>query len=58
MTKQTDTSSPAELVAIARAANAIGDKELERAAKRELKTKFGIGITFERRVPAKEAAPC
>lgn len=58
MTKQTDSRGPAELVAIARAANAIGDKELERIAKRELREKFGITIAFARHVPKSEAATC
>jgi hypothetical protein len=48
MTTHAETRGPAELVAIARAANAIGDKDLERAAKRELLERYGITIKFRR----------
>jgi len=41
-----DTDSPAALVAIARAARLAGDRELERAAKEQLRSKFGIAISF------------
>ena len=41
-----DTDSPAALVAIARAARLAGDRELERAAKEQLRSKFGIAILF------------
>jgi hypothetical protein len=41
-----DTDSPAALVAIARAAKLAGDRDLERAAKEQLRTKFGIAISF------------
>lgn len=41
--------SPAALVAIARAAHEVGDRELERAAKRELLDRFGVVLTFARR---------
>lgn len=40
--------SPAELVAIARAAHVARDRDLERAAKRELLNQFGITIKFPR----------
>lgn len=36
--------SPAALVAIARAAKLAGDRDLERAARRELKERFGIEL--------------
>ena len=39
-------NSPAELVAIARAARIAGDRELERAARGELRDRFGIALTF------------
>ena len=45
-------NSPATLVAIARAANVAGDRELEAVAKRELKDRFGIEITFGKGRPA------
>lgn len=41
-----ETSGPAELVAIARAAHLCGDRELKRVAIRELKQRFGITIRF------------
>ena len=53
MNTQEDTRSPAELVAIARAANAIGDRDLERAAKRELLDQHGITIHFRRKAVAR-----
>ena len=49
------SNSPAELVAIARAAHLVGDRSLKRAAVRELRTQFGIRITFER--PASDTKP-
>ena len=39
-------NSPAELVAIIRAARLCSDRELERSAKRELSERFGIKLTF------------
>ncbi len=44
-TPMTDAPS---LVAIARAAHQTGDRELERAARRLLRERFGIKITFRR----------
>ena len=40
--------SPASLVAIIRAARVTGDRELERAAKQELRQRFGMSVSFER----------
>ncbi len=39
-------NSPAELVAIARAAHVVGDVDLKRAAVDALATRFGIEIRF------------
>lgn len=39
-------NSPAELVAIIRAARLSNDRELERSAKRDLSERFGIKLTF------------
>jgi hypothetical protein len=51
--------SPAELVAIARAAHIVGDRDLERAARNELREAFGIEIRFPRPArPKAEAVPC
>lgn len=41
--------SPAALVAIICAAHAVGDRDLERAAKQELVERFGIALRFPRR---------
>ena len=38
--------SPADLVAIARAAHLVGDQELECSARQMLREQFGIGLTF------------
>lgn len=40
------SQSPAELVAIARAAHLVGDRELKRSALAELKRRFGMTIHF------------
>lgn len=50
MPRNANNKSPAELVAIANAAHRIGDRELERTAKRELKDRFDIEIRFGRKV--------
>jgi len=42
-------SSPASLVAIARAARLAGDRDLERAARQQLAALFGIRVVFTRR---------
>lgn len=39
--------SPAALVAIIRAARLGSDRDLERAARRELAERFGIRLTFQ-----------
>jgi hypothetical protein len=41
-------SDPSALLAIARAARLIGDRELERAARRLLRDRYGIDISFRR----------
>jgi hypothetical protein len=46
-------SDPTALVAIAKAAHQTGDRELERAARRELQDRHGIILRFVR--PAKGA---
>jgi len=43
--------SPAALVAIIRAARAAGDRELERAARRDLAERFKMRVVFERGEP-------
>lgn len=48
--------SPSELVAIARAAHEVGDKNLKRSAIQKLFEDFGIRISFTRR-PAASAKP-
>jgi hypothetical protein len=48
---------PPALVAIIRAARAIGDRELERAARERLATVYGIEISFRRQKPAEAATP-
>lgn len=45
--------SPAALVAIIRAANLAGDRDLERAARRELKDRFSIELKIGAEVKAK-----
>jgi hypothetical protein len=46
-------SDPPALLAIARAARQVGDRDLERAARRLLRERYGIDISFrrERMVP-------
>jgi hypothetical protein len=44
--------SPMALVAMARAANLAGDRELERMARRQLIEQFGIEISFRRTIPS------
>lgn len=39
---------PAALVAITRAARGVGDRDLERAARRELAERYGIELRFRR----------
>lgn len=46
MSTTDDLKSPAELVAIARAAKLCGDRSLEQSAKRELLKRFGMRVTF------------
>ena len=48
MAQSQQLKSPAELVAIARAAHIVGDRDLERSAKHELLEQFGIEIKFQR----------
>ena len=43
---QSSDRSPASLVAITYAAKAVGDRDLEWAAKQELLERFGIKLTF------------
>lgn len=45
------SDSPATLVAIARAAHVVGDRELESVAKRQLSERFGIEISFAKERP-------
>ncbi len=46
MAQNEELRSPSDLVAIARAAHAVGDRDLERSAKRTLLASFGIAIKF------------
>jgi hypothetical protein len=41
-------SDPPALLAIARAAREVGDRDLERAARRLLRERYGIEISFRR----------
>lgn len=59
MHKTKDMRNPSELVAIAYAAHATGNRELERAAKQELLSRHEIEIRFRRpKRPAREVASC
>jgi hypothetical protein len=49
-------NSPAELVAIARAAHLVGDVDLKRAAVGALVTRFGIKIQFPKPEPRRGVA--
>jgi len=40
--------TPPSLLAIIRAARSIGDRDLERNARRELSDRFGIEVSFRR----------
>ena len=51
MSKTESLNSPAELVAIARAAHVVGDVDLKRAAVGALATRFGIKIQFPKPEP-------
>jgi len=48
--------NPEALVVIARAAHLAGDRQLERAAKAELKERFGIVLRFTRGVEREAVA--
>jgi hypothetical protein len=48
MTPRPIQSDPSTLVVIAKAAHQTGDRELERAARRELRERHGIRLSFER----------
>jgi hypothetical protein len=56
MSKTESLNSPAELVAIARAAHVVGDVDLKRAAVGALATRFGITIRFPKPEPRKGVA--
>lgn len=49
--------SPSHLVAIARAAHETGDVDLSRIARQELRTRFGIKISFEGDTVSPASAP-
>lgn len=51
-----DLTDPPSLLAIARAARLIGDRDLERAARRLLRDCWGIEVTFRRPPSQKEAS--
>ena len=42
------TESPSTLCAVIRAAHIARDRDLERLAKRELRLRYGMRVTFER----------
>ena len=48
-TETVNTNSPSTLVAIAWAAWTAGDRDLERAARRQLADRFGMTIGFPRK---------
>jgi len=50
----TQNSSPATLVAIIVAARNSKDRDLERTAKKELRERFGVNLTFQRSKPGRE----
>ncbi len=50
-----ETQNPAALVAVAKAAHTMGDRRLERAAKRLLREQHGIIISFRRPREKQEA---
>ena len=56
MSKTESLNSPAELVAIARAAHVVGDVDLKRAAVGALVARFGIRIQFSKPEPRKGVA--
>jgi hypothetical protein len=56
MAKTESLNSPAELVAIARAAHVVGDVDLKRAAVGALVARFGIRIRFPKPEPRKGVA--
>lgn len=56
MSKTESLNSPAELVAIARAAHVVGDVYLKRAAVGALVARFGIRIRFPKPAPQKGGA--
>ena len=45
---RSELEAPQTLVAIVRAARLSGDRDLERAARRDLRDRFGIELTFNR----------
>lgn len=49
------TDSPQSLVAIIRAAHLAGDRSLERAARSELRERFGMDVSFVKRRHAEAA---
>lgn len=51
-TANTISESPASLVAILRAAHLTGDRELEAAARSQLKDQFGMDVVFRQQEPA------
>jgi hypothetical protein len=48
-----DLTDPPALLAIARAANLIGDRDLERAARRLLRDSYGIEVRFHSAEPSR-----
>ena len=53
MQPSTALAEPPALIAIIRAARRIGDKQLERAARKELAERYGIEVTIRRPPAAK-----
>jgi hypothetical protein len=59
MTEHAKTlADPPALLAIIRAARRIGDKQLERAARKELAERYGIEVVFRKAGQQEEVTPC
>jgi hypothetical protein len=50
-------SDPPALLAIARAAHLIGDRDLERAARRILRERYGVEVSFRRPTDQERKVP-
>jgi hypothetical protein len=50
-------SDPPALLAIARAAHLIGDRDLERSARRLLRERYGVEVSFRRAIDPERKVP-